>query len=148
MFVEKHRVEELDEPVDVYNFQVEDYHTYFVGECAVWVHNAECIVRKNGEIEITDWEGYPKGGPKPDGKLKLLEGEEYTKARKSANSENAQIHRQNPELKGKQIHEVHPVKFSGSPTNHSNKIALTQSEHAKYTKFWKRIQAQAKNQMK
>ena len=39
MFVEKHRVEELDEPVDVYNFQVEDYHTYFVGESAVWVHN-------------------------------------------------------------------------------------------------------------
>ena len=26
LFVEKHRVEELDEPVDVYNFQVEDYH--------------------------------------------------------------------------------------------------------------------------
>ena len=40
MFVEKHRVEELDEPVDVYNFHVEDYHTYFVGDCAVWVHNA------------------------------------------------------------------------------------------------------------
>ena len=39
LFVEKHRVEELDEPVDVYNFQVEDYHTYFVGESAVWVHN-------------------------------------------------------------------------------------------------------------
>ena len=40
LFVEKHRVEEFDEPVDVYNFQVEDYHTYFVGDCAVWVHNA------------------------------------------------------------------------------------------------------------
>ena len=39
LFVEKHRVEEFDEPVDVYNFQVEDYHTYFVGESAVWVHN-------------------------------------------------------------------------------------------------------------
>ena len=148
LVIVKFFIEETAESVSVYNFQVEDYHTYFVGECAVWVHNAECIVRKNGEIEITDWEGYPIGGPKPDGKLKLLEGEEYTKARKSANSENAQIHRQNPELKGKQIHEVHPVKFSGSPTNHSNKIALTQSEHAKYTKFWKRIQAQAKNQMK
>ena len=35
LFVEKHRVEEFDEPVDVYNFQVEDYHTYFVGDCAV-----------------------------------------------------------------------------------------------------------------
>ena len=39
MFVEKHRVEEFDEPVVVYNLQVQDYHTYFVGESAVWVHN-------------------------------------------------------------------------------------------------------------
>ncbi len=23
----------------MYNFQVEDYHTYYVGELAVWVHN-------------------------------------------------------------------------------------------------------------
>lgn len=27
LFVKKHQVEELDEPVDVYNFKVEDYHT-------------------------------------------------------------------------------------------------------------------------
>ncbi len=39
MFVEKHYIEETDVPVDVYNFQVEDHHTYFVGESAVWVHN-------------------------------------------------------------------------------------------------------------
>jgi hypothetical protein len=29
----------LDEPVKVYNFEVEDFHTYFVGESAVLVHN-------------------------------------------------------------------------------------------------------------
>ena len=29
-----------DEPTKVYNFQVEDFHTYFVGENEVWVHNA------------------------------------------------------------------------------------------------------------
>ena len=46
LFVEKHRVEEFDEPVDVYNFQVEDYHTYFVGESAVWVHN-KCKTTQN-----------------------------------------------------------------------------------------------------
>ena len=45
MFVEKHRVEELHEPVSVYNFQVENYHTYFVGDCAVWVHNKNCKPR-------------------------------------------------------------------------------------------------------
>ncbi len=31
LFVEKHYIEETDVPVDVYNFQVEDHHTYFVG---------------------------------------------------------------------------------------------------------------------
>lgn len=42
LIIEKFFIEEAAEPVDVYNFQVEDYHTYFVGNCAVWVHNAEC----------------------------------------------------------------------------------------------------------
>ena len=30
---------ELDEPVTVYNFNVMDYHTYYVGESEVLVHN-------------------------------------------------------------------------------------------------------------
>lgn len=29
----------LENPVNVYNFEVEDYHTYFVGDSAVLVHN-------------------------------------------------------------------------------------------------------------
>ncbi len=28
----------------VYNFEVEDFHTYYVGEIGVWVHNADCAV--------------------------------------------------------------------------------------------------------
>ena len=30
---------ELDEPVEVFNFEVEDCHTYFVGEISLLVHN-------------------------------------------------------------------------------------------------------------
>ena len=41
LLVEKFNVELTDEPTTVYNFQVEDFHTYYVGECGVWVHNAE-----------------------------------------------------------------------------------------------------------
>ena len=33
---------ELDEPVEVFNFEVEDCHTYFVGEGCILVHNADC----------------------------------------------------------------------------------------------------------
>ena len=47
MFVEKHYIEETDVPVDVYNFQVEDHHTYFVGECCAWVHNKNCPPHMN-----------------------------------------------------------------------------------------------------
>lgn len=53
MFVKKHQVEELDELVDVYNFKVEDYHTYFVGDCTVWVHNKNCpsYMKKDGTLK-------------------------------------------------------------------------------------------------
>ncbi len=42
LVIEKFFIEECESPVTVHNFQVEDFHTYFVGDCAVWVHNAEC----------------------------------------------------------------------------------------------------------
>lgn len=39
-----------DKPVKVYNFQVEDFHTYFVGQNNIWVHNAgkEYKIPKSG----------------------------------------------------------------------------------------------------
>ena len=40
LVIEKFYIEETENSVDVYNFQVEDFHTYFVGENGVWVHNA------------------------------------------------------------------------------------------------------------
>ena len=128
--------------VEVFNFKVEDYHTYYVGESCILVHNANYVINKSGNIEITDWEGYPEDMPKPEGEMKLIEGEKYANARKAANSENAKIHRNNPQYKGKQIHEIKPVKFNGSPVDHENKIVLTRIEHAKLTTFWKRLQLQ------
>ena len=46
LVIVKFFIEETAESVSVYNFQVEDYHTYFVGECAVWVHN-KCKTTQN-----------------------------------------------------------------------------------------------------
>jgi len=42
VFVEDTYTEELDLPVTIYNFEVEDFHTYFVGESHVLVHNNSC----------------------------------------------------------------------------------------------------------
>lgn len=39
MAVEKVKLELLNIPVTVYNFEVEDFHTYYVGENSILVHN-------------------------------------------------------------------------------------------------------------
>ena len=46
LLVKNHSVELTDEPVTVYNFQVEDFHTYHVGKCRLLVHNANCNQEK------------------------------------------------------------------------------------------------------
>ena len=89
-----------------------------------------------GSFSVFNWKGYPAGGEKPTCPFRLLEGAEYKTARNLANKTNAAIHKDNPQLKGLQIHEIQPVKFGGSPTDMSNKIFLTPSQHSQYTNFW------------
>lgn len=89
-------------------------------------------------FEITDWSGYPDG-PRPEGPFTILEGEEYEKARGLADQANRDLHKENPALKGLDIHEVHPVKLGGSPTDLDNKILLTPQEHARYTVWWNNV---------
>ena len=71
LLVENFDVELTDEPVTVYNFQVEDFHTYYVGECGVWVHNAEGYsenlipnkkdgLRRENKLQSELQEKYPK----------------------------------------------------------------------------------------
>lgn len=40
------KIEELEIPETTYNFEVEDFHTYYVGENPVCVHNANCSVNQ------------------------------------------------------------------------------------------------------
>ena len=61
LFVEKHYIEETDVPVDVYNFQVEDHHTYFVGECCAWVHNKNCPPHMNEDGTLKPNQEYKAG---------------------------------------------------------------------------------------
>ena len=43
------KVEELSSPETTYNLEVEDFHTYFVGENPVCVHNKNCNVNQMNE---------------------------------------------------------------------------------------------------
>jgi RHS repeat-associated protein len=97
-----------------------------------------------GQFSIRNWDDYPQGVPRPTGELRLRTGAEYDRARSAANQVNAQLRWTNPDAyRGKQIHEIHPVKFGGSPTDSANKIALTRQEHYRLNAFWMRHQRYA-----
>ena len=72
-----------DQTAKVYNFKVDDYHTYFVGNNMVWVHNANC----------TPAEKY-LDGPEKNGervyKRTLADGKEYKV--KYTKGENGEFH--------------------------------------------------------
>ena len=53
--VEEKYVEKLEESVRVYNFEVEEFHTYYVGYAGILVHNKcweDGTVKVNRETEI------------------------------------------------------------------------------------------------
>ncbi len=52
VILEKVQHEILESPVKVYNFEVEDFHTYFVGEEGVWVHNMCARAANSGGEEV------------------------------------------------------------------------------------------------
>ena len=108
------------------------------GTLGIGAYGQSNLVFKEGEFNISNWEGYPNG-PRPAGPFKILEGTEYDTARNTANVANRALHIANPALKGFQIHEIAPVKFGGNPTAFTNKIFLDVKEHVKYTTFWKNV---------
>ena len=82
LLVEDREVENLDEPVKVYNFQVEGFHTYHVGENTALVHNADYSdqlipnkregLRRENEVQLDLEEQYPKSQGYNIAKEKLL----------------------------------------------------------------------------
>ena len=90
-----------------------------------------------GSFSIVDWANYPSEIPQPTGPFRLLQGEEYEVARRSANLINQTMRRSNPELyRGLEIHEIHPVKFGGSPTDPANKVAIPRDYHRQIVTPW------------
>jgi len=64
--IERVELEHTKEPVKIYNFEVEDWHTYYVSESGVLVHNRGCnstklgknMMREMGLASETKWSGY------------------------------------------------------------------------------------------
>jgi RHS repeat-associated protein len=89
-----------------------------------------------GPFSIVNWRGYPVNLGRPNGPFQVLEGEQYAAARTAANNANRALHRADPSLAGKQIHEIQPVKFGGSPTDAANKVPLTPTQHTTVSTWW------------
>ncbi len=56
--LEKTQHEILEAPITVYNFEVEDYHTYYVGTDGVLVHNSCAKQTGSYEIEFKSGKNY------------------------------------------------------------------------------------------
>ncbi len=142
-------VQRLHSGHDVYNIEVHGEHVFRVTADGVLVHNAcpnGLPNYKRGSFSITDWSGYPSGLPTPTGPFRLLAGAEYDAARKAANQANAALRRADPaKYIGKQIHEIHPIKYGGSPTDPANKVALPSALHATFTTWWNQFMRRVSN---
>ena len=76
----------LESPITVYNFEVEDFHTYHVGSASVLVHNKcnnECLSPENRVGT-----GSPKNNGTPNGTFTKVtdSGEVYSFTRYNADS--------------------------------------------------------------
>ena len=97
----------------------------------------------DGTFSVSDWNGYPAGVPRPPegSTYRLLTGSEYTEARRLVNNANAQIRRSGVVPERREIHEIIPVKYGGSPTNLANKVYLPRGTHrSEVTPWWNRLQ--------
>ena len=89
---------------------------------------------------MSDWPGYfDQWVPRPSGPFRLVEGAEYKQALREKKRSNKAAQNADPSLKGKHIHEIHPVKFGGSPTDPANKIALEKERHVPITGWWNKL---------
>lgn len=96
---------------------------------------------KPGSFSIIDWPGYLGRVPRPKGPFRLIEGEEYDDSRNAADRINEKLHKSGSETyEGKNIHEIHPIKFGGSSTDLTNKIALSPEDHYAVNAWWGRLQ--------
>ena len=53
----------LESPITVYNFEVEDFHTYYVGDTSVLVHN-QCVAREGSyraDVRLGGDPNHPEG---------------------------------------------------------------------------------------
>lgn len=92
--VEKVQHEILEAPVKVYNFEVQDFHTYYVGKNSVLVHNT---------CETLTWNEFQKQNP---GKTSSENSAEWAKYKKEHFKNNGQHYLHRPYIRQSVIDEI------------------------------------------
>lgn len=96
------------------------------------------------------WDFYPALLEKPLAPLTMIKGEAYEVARKSTNKSNRSIRAKSPEWSkaewNHEVHELHPVKFGGSPTAAENKVVIPAEVHYEFTAWWNDLQKNIESQ--
>lgn len=82
MLVEDVKTEKLDEPVKVYNFKVDEFHTYYVGNNCIFVHNADCTIEFNNKQGYDEVEYKQQLSDQQDG-LNKMTVDEYLERREN-----------------------------------------------------------------
>ena len=97
----------------------------------------------DGQFDITDWTGFPEGGPKPSGPFRLLPEEEYGPARAEGNAANRRLNNAEPDAPDDtELHHIKPIKFGGEPNDPDNIVRLQEDFHHEITTWWKWLQRQ------
>ena len=143
LLVEDVKTEKLDVPVKVYNFKVDEFHTYHVGEASVFVHNADYPSHMNADgslkpnTEYTTGEYDYKYRTNGDGNIEWAHADELHLKQHDGRLQH------NPNTPGKQTgdHAGHLFAdlFGGSPELDnlvSQKGNLNQSAYKKMENQW------------
>ena len=104
--------EGLEEPVTVYNFEVADFHTYFVGECGVLVHNA-CTKLEDGTVVVTVSEDkYPESAQHAQEAIENGQPEVLTIDRNGASDRRKEALNGQTRVPGMDLDEYPPAMFA------------------------------------
>lgn len=104
--------EGLEEPVTVYNFEVADFHTYFVGESGVLVHNT-CTELKDGTVVVeVSKDKYPESAQHAQEAIESGQPEVLTIDRSNAADHRKQALSGQTRVPGMDLDEYPPAMFA------------------------------------
>ncbi len=125
--ITKIEVEVLETPETTYNFEVRDFHTYYVGEASVLVHNT-CADIVDDSFDVLEFDQKAiniakEGNPT----FQTFKNRLFAEQQRLHGTFDEVVRGINPSIGGKQVILHHPLGRAGA--NLYNVVGVTQSQH-------------------